>query len=396
MNELVREEQVDFDLMVRDSPYVDPESDEINECAFTPSNVEVEPYTTNIYNIISRIDNDELDLTPSFERNPNLWPDVRQSQLIESLILKIPLPTFYFTSEAKIDANGVGRTVWHVVDGLQRLCAVFNFISENAKKKLKLVGMEYLKNLNGLRFAELPPAYRRNILEAQIITYLIRPGTDDDVKFNIFKRVNRGGVPLNQQEIRHALHQGRASDFLRRLAEMKSFRDATHKKFKSKRMADREVINRFLAFYLCRYDLEGYVSMDAFLNGALKKIDCMAESELTQIQSDFEGAMSAIHHGLGRYAFRRLQIEKDRPRTAVNKAIFEALSVALALRSKKEREIFAGSPLAVQLYKELYADKGPDGLEAVIGMSTGHRWNIQRRHEIFDQYVADVIRSRDD
>jgi len=394
MNETVRTLQRDFDLALTGTQRVDPEPEGINESAFPPSDIEIEPYTTNVYNIIARIDHDEIDLTPSLERNPNLWSEVRQSQLIESLILKIPLPTFYFTSEPQTDGNGVVRTVWHVVDGLQRLCSIFNFVSANARKRLKLVGMEYLQKLNGLNFNELPPAYQRNIFEAQISAFVIRPGARDEVKFNIFKRINRGGVPLNQQEIRHALHQGKASEFLRQLTGLKSFKDATHRRFKSKRMVDREVVNRFLAFYLCRYDLSDYFSMDAFLNLALKKIDEMDACALSAIETIFDNTMTVIHKVLGIYAFKRMREEMDRPRSAVNKAIFEALSVVLAMRTDAEREIFANSSDALPLYKNLFLDKSPNGLEAVIGTSTGHRWNILRRSEIFRDYVESVLRAR--
>ena len=111
--------------------------------------------------------------------------------------------------------------LWEVIDGLQRSTAMRRFLLD---KTLKLKGKEFWKEHNGKDFDELPLSLRRRLEETQINVYLIKRGTPDNVRFNIFKRINTGGVPLSGQEIRHALNLGVATDLLKELSESGAFK----------------------------------------------------------------------------------------------------------------------------------------------------------------------------
>ena len=156
---------------------------------------------------------------------------------------------------------------------------------DNTQEPLILENLEFLKNLNNRAYDELPRPYQRIISETQLIAYQIKPGTPENVKFNIFKRVNTGGLPLTQQEIRHALNQGIPSNFLKELAESIQFQTATRKKIDSRRMLDREFVNRFLAFYLL--DFSEYQDLDTFLNKALKSLNELSDNKRDDIKSIF-------------------------------------------------------------------------------------------------------------
>ncbi|NCD33278.1 MAG: DUF262 domain-containing protein [Spartobacteria bacterium] len=145
-------------------------------------------------NIIARLEDDAIDMNTDFQRHAELWDNQKMSRLMESILIRFPLPAFYF------DASNEDR--WLIVDGLQRLSAIRKFVVE---KKLKLHGMEYLKDFEGLGYDDLPKTYIRRINECAVTLFLIQPGTPDAVKYSIFRRINTGGIVLNDQEIRNAM-----------------------------------------------------------------------------------------------------------------------------------------------------------------------------------------------
>ena len=158
-----------------------------------------------------------------------------------SLLLGIPLPSFYFNEDAS------GRL--QVVDGVQRLTTIFRYVHH---KTLKLGKVTYLHDLKGQGFDDLAPLFRRRVNSAQFVAHVIDPQTPYRVKFDIFRRINTGGSPLSAQEIRHCMSKQRSREFLKELATDPSFTTATGGTLKNHpRMADREVALRFVGFRLC-------------------------------------------------------------------------------------------------------------------------------------------------
>ena len=151
-------------------------------------------------------------LDDSFQRN-NVWSRKQKSQLIESLLLGIPIPYLY-VYEGK-NSNLI------VIDGRQRLSAIFDFLDN----KFALVGLEFLKHLNGKKIKDFTNSnkgqyekYKANLEDAHL--HVIRVGyeTSEIFKLKIFQRVNQGGTKLNNQELRHALHQGASTVLLKELS----------------------------------------------------------------------------------------------------------------------------------------------------------------------------------
>ena len=303
---------------------VEPDSESTEEEAsdnttkvipFDPSKIDIKMDKITISSIISRIENDELEFNSSFQRKVGLWTKKQKSQLIESIILKIPLPAFYF------DASNDDK--WQIIDGLQRIGTINDYVVE---KNFALTGMEFLKDLNGCKFDQLPRALQRRIEETNLNAYLVSNSTPKNVKFNIFKRINTGGLVLTSQEIRNALYQGQAAQFLLRMSKSPDFMKATDYSIHSDRMLDREFCLRFVAFTQIDFDTE-YNGLDEFLNKGMDYLSKASEETLEKIYSDFEYIMKTSYAIFDKYAFRRINPEGRRG--PVNKTFFEAWSVVL-------------------------------------------------------------------
>lgn len=178
-----------------------------------------------------------LDLTPPFQRNM-VWSPKQKSELIESIIMGIPLPAFY------VKENPEG--VYVVVDGKQRLGTLFDFIDN----KFKLEGLSILKNHIKRYFSDLSLIEQNKIEDYTLTINVIKAPTSDRVTFDLFSRVNRGGTNLNNQEMRNALYQGTSTRLIDELAQNDNFLRATEYTIPSKHMKDRYLVIRFLAFYL--------------------------------------------------------------------------------------------------------------------------------------------------
>ena len=318
----------DYNVELPDEDSLDEEDNEQYEkdkLIYNPEKINIVTREPTIEQLLRRIDEQALDLAPDFQRHANVWKPDAKSRLIESILIRIPLPAFY------IDATDEDK--WLVVDGIQRLFALRLFVSD---KELKLSGLEYLTNLEGKTYDELEPRYQRRILETQPTVYLIEKGTPPEVKYNIFKRINTGGEPLSPQELRHALNPGKTTKFLNELAEYPEFKRVTNlSKTRKMRMDDREFILGFLAFKLTSYKDYKERTRDAFLSQALSKANKLSDEELNLLANDFKIAMVAAFEIFGENAFRKM-FKKQKKRQPINKSLFEAWSVSISNLSKVE------------------------------------------------------------
>lgn len=301
----------------------------VMEKPFNPSLIDIDTKTPSLDTLIKRIrrGNIEMDTTKYFQRGDDLWDKTKQSRLIESILIRFPLPAFFF------DATDDNR--WLIVDGLQRLSSIRNFCVE---KTLKLTNLEFLHHLNGKDWDGIGEDLQRVIEEAQVVIYKIMPGTPTDVKFNIFKRINTGGLVLAPQEIRHALFQGKPADFVAELGKSKEFVEATNGKVSPRRMLDRDFANRFLAFYLLGH--EDYNSdLDNYMGRAMANIYEKSDEELGEIRGDFKKAMILAKDIFGREAFRKVTFDNfDKRLPPINKALFDVISVQFARLNDDEIE----------------------------------------------------------
>lgn len=292
---------------------------------FDPALIDVVTRTMTVDLLLARLRRGVLDLAPDFQRQAGVWGDVAQSRLIESLLLRIPVPNLY--------AAETGDEGWSIVDGIQRLTTIARFVDPTlvpGMTPLRLRGLEYLSSYDGHFYADLPPSLRTRIAETELLVHLIRSGTPEPVKFNIFARINTGGLPLTSQELRHALIPGPARAYLTRLAHSKAFKSATNFSIKPDRMADREMVLRFVAFHLTDPRNYGRGDLNGFLRDAMMQLNVAADDTKDAIEQDFSRALQLARDVFGNQAFRKRSATNADRRLPINKAIFESLAVNLA------------------------------------------------------------------
>lgn len=349
------------------------------ERPFDPDKIKVARESKTISLLSTRIDHGEIDLAPDFQRLARIWDKGRKGRLIESILLRIPLPVFYVASDM--------QESWSVVDGLQRLTTIHDYM----KDEFELSGLEYLVQFNGSKFAKLPRSMQRRIEETELVINIIQPGTPEEVMFNIFSRINTGGLTLNGQEIRHALNKGPARNLLKELAGSTQFHDATAGSISDMRMAGRECVLRFLAFRFTRWDEYVTNDLDGFLNAAMQRINRLSEQELQGYRADFERAMETATAVFGNDAFRK-RYYAEAPRNPISKALLEVWTVTFAELKSEERDMLISRSAAVheEFAKLMCNDRD---FEVAISYSTGSPGRVHKRFQAIEELVVRVLSS---
>jgi hypothetical protein len=358
---------------------VDPEeigADLITD-PFDPREIRIETKTLTVDLLVRRIKAGEIDLSPDFQREAGLWTKGAMSRLIESLLVRIPLPAFYM--DATEDDH------WLVVDGLQRLTVLKRFISEQS---LALGELEFLTQFHDKTFGQLPRAMQRRLEETQVTVYLIQPGTPPQLKFNIFKRINTGGLPLSPQEIRHALNQGPAAELLKNLAAEPDFQRVAGRFIRNQRMTDRECALRFLAFVITPYRNYRTSDLDGFLNEHMALLNKMTEEGRVALSERFLRAMRIAWDLFEDDAFRKRYKPGDN-RKPINKALFEVWSVAI---DKEEDDSVTKLVQQRQRLLEGFVDLMNDReFDAAISQGTGDPRRVQLRFSKIEQLTKQVL-----
>lgn len=272
--------------------------------------------------VINRINRGRYQLDPDFQRT-FVWDALKQSKLIESCLMRIPLPVFY-VAEAKD-----GRII--VVDGLQRLTTLQRFLDGKFKIDLGKLDNESHHPLNGMRFSDLAVTLQERILDTSLLLYILDSKAPERARLDIFERVN-SGVPLSRQQMRNSLYNGKATKWLRLASESPEFLEVTGASLDQKTMRDREVINRFCAFHLLGYQDYKRADMDRFLGRALDYMNASSNDELDVLMNKFKRSMIVNYKIFGDHSFRKSLLDSDlyQRRSPINVSLFDVYSVLLA------------------------------------------------------------------
>jgi hypothetical protein len=328
--------------------------------------------TRTVHDVVRRIDQGSFVMDPDFQR-AFIWDDDKQSKLIESVLMRIPLPVFYLAEDI------AGRMI--VVDGLQRLSTFARYIKNSLRLKLP-----NQQELDKKFFKDLSPKLQNRIEDCNLVLYIVDAKVPERARLDIFERVN-SGVPLTRQQMRNSLYMGKATNFLKEEASTELFKQATGNSLRPDTMRDREFVNRFCAFHLL--DLDNYNNkdeMDGFLARALTHMNQLSPGELTSLSEDFRRSLQNNLVVFGEHSFRKHRPDQAR-RGVLNASLWDVMSTGLSNISEDavlQRKDALLSRFYALMDDELFVRSityGPNSANQVR-----HRFEVMQRTlaEVFD------------
>ena len=330
--------------------------------------------------IVKRIKAERYILDPDFQRD-FVWSPQQQSRLIESCLMRIPLPVFYVA-----EAND-GRII--VVDGLQRLTTFRRYLNNEFSLSGLGDGRAETSQENvftGKRFEDLPLNLQERVEDTQLTLYILDAKAPQRAKLDIFERVN-SGTPLARQQMRNCLFNGAATRWLADASESKEFLAATGGSLNKKTMRDREAINRFCAFRLL--GVEQYKGdMDDFLARTLERMNTFSSIELEKLNQAFLKSMRTNYLLFGKHAFRKSLADPASfaSRSVLNIALFDVCSVSFA--KLDEGSIEGQEAMLKDVIKELITD---NTFSQVITISTNGLKQVKARFDMIQNALQQVI-----
>lgn len=350
------------------------------EVSYPMYNIKVERGFYTVYELKRKYDGKikRIILDSDFQRE-DVWKHIQKAELIESILMGLPLPIFYFNQDK------MGRLI--VVDGRQRLTALFEFMSDDWSLK----GLRVLHELNGKKFSDLDPIVQSQIEDYQIQAHVIQPPTPDRIKFDIFDRVNRAGTQLNKQEIRNALYQGKSTSLLKKVVETDIFEKATEKAFvRNPRMKDKYIVLRYIAFHLyfekkLSFNEIIYVyknDIDELLGITMDYINNLNDSEVMELYELIINSLEKTTDILGENAFRL--VRSNGSRSPINMNVFE---VVMYLMSKVDIEKYEKNKTL--LYKVNKLKSTAEFLDS-IGNHRDNWVKVERRFSMMDKLLEEL------
>jgi hypothetical protein len=358
---------------------------------YNPDKIKVRSDKIAVAVLSKMIDNKSIDLNPDFQRNL-VWNSFQKSRLIESILLRIPLPMFYFAEDEE------GKLT--VVDGLQRISTIKDFMDN----KFPLKDLQYLDDSCGGRYYEakgtkkgLDAKYLRWFDLTSISANIIDPTSPYKVKYDIFRRINTGGRPLNNQEIRNCLTGQGLRDALKEMVSLDEFKTATDYSIKSTRMEDQELALRFLVFYQLYEIVRNIDEYNGYMDSIL---DVFTETSIKTKKDDFnkyiglfQNAMINSEYLIGRkFAFRKIQTKDIQPNSykqLINKALFVCTTILLAnFNSDKIKDLNQENSL-----RQVLAEKIENNKDLLYYLSYGTNgkanllYTFKELNELFSLYI---------
>lgn len=332
----------------------------------------------NLGTLANLIDSKIINLSPQYQRRFR-WDTVRQSRLIESFLLNVPVPPVY------LNEDKVGE--YSVIDGKQRLTAISEFFKGN----LKLSGLGWFSDLNGKYFSDLPK-HLQAVLKTRINirAIIILNQSDKQIKYEVFYRLNTGGVTLNAQEIRNSAYPGALNDLIQELSTGDLFHNLLGIKVKNKsmiymHMRDAEFILRYFTFRVTWPKFPGQMRdcMDFYMENHQRA----SKKDLEDLKTDFLKALNNVAICFGPNSFRRWLPDEKKWRNQVLASVYDAQM--FALREFNKDTLSANSKKIENEFKKLFSNMT---FRSFIDVSTNRPSSFTGRIEAVKNMVEEIVK----
>ena len=333
-----------------------------------------------IKSLCERIKKGRLITQADFQRQYVWKNDAKlKSRLIESVFLEVPIPTIYTAEEDN------GSEV--VIDGQQRLMTFYSFLND----EFRLTGLEVCKELNHKSYktlGDIDTSYQDKIDDYPLRVIKILKDSDFSVRFDIFERLNRGSVKLNDQELRNCIYRGKFNNFLKEIAKDKDFQILLGSK-EQNRMQDIELVLRFFTLYEKTY-LNYKSPMKQFLTTFMKDHQNIDDTKINELKKIFKQSVQMVKTVIGDKAFY-LYTNKDgksgKFENVINKGLFDVLMNGFA-RYDQNQVMQHKDAVKEEL---LWLMSNDDFLEAITGAGTDGKKKLEKKFDIWLNSLKAIV-----
>lgn len=354
--------EVDLDANESDPDEIPPRERRVN----------TQPYDLVVESLIEQIKGNTVFLRPlserpSFQRR-YVWTDKLASRLIESILLNVPIPPCYLSQNEEFELD--------VIDGQQRLFSIYRFL----ENQFPLSSLEVLKELNGLRFYEIPNKLQRQLKTHTLRCILITNESHPEIKFDVFERLNTNTVPLNAQELRNCIYRGGLNTLLKDAIVYAPWIKILGKKEPDKRMRDEELVLRFFAFHI--HGIATYrTPLKHWLNYTAKQGGKYPPQRVAELKAIWEKTIDVSLVWFDpKECFRRQGFK------AINRALFDLIAnTASGVEVERARDIR-------QQFRAKYQSllKDSEFLD-LISRAVDHTKRTKRRFELWNSKIGEII-----
>lgn len=327
-----------------------------------------------------------LDLHPEYQRN-YVMNEKQASRLIESVLLDVPLPVIYLNEEKNWS--------YSVIDWQQRLTSFISFLEWKVhweSKDFRLTWLNVLSNLNKLRFQDLDKELQNKIKTTSLHTIIIKKESNDDIKFEIFERLNTWSIKLNEDEVRNTVYRWPFMNLLSELEDNDDFKKLVRKENLKNRMIYRWMILRFFALYEKTY-INYKPSIKQFTNKYLRENRYATKEKIEELRDKFKNTVELVKIVFWENAFRRFIPWDEWDKnwkwavTRINMAIFDIQMCCFWNYTKNQ--IVPKADTIREEFINLMSKN--EGFISSIEIQTSSRDVLQKRFKIWFSKLEEII-----